>query len=428
MAGLPKLEHLVRETNYQDVLNLATIYEKTEASGPDTSLVAFEAEEQDLMLAAQEDEDGQVVVLNPQTRSPPIQAMETNCPSEEPVPLRTPSPDSTLMCQILIKRKRKTIACGERLPSYEALVIHEEEIHHMKKVLVCQPCRQRFKSVKDRQSHSLVCPFNQKCPFCHLRYGTLKALRVHMEARHREATRNLSGSEYKRIHGDRVCPHCQKMLARPALLKQHLERGKCIPKRETSPSAQVPTTSLPTSEFPGRSLRQTRGLNQALDFLGLPPQPQDGEGSKVNLPQEPLGPENYDIVYPNAQTKEQVAAGCRGGENITITIPLDCLTDEEVTEGGFCLAYRCGLCHFVVVSDIGALMYHQQVCKRIDLRPINKTQFMETNRCFLCGLTSPAYGEFFDHYDKCRSQKFDPNNFTWHGPPPPKAARVSRPF
>lgn len=417
-----KLERLVGEIKYQDVLNLATIHKKTDASGPDTSLGALEEEEQELIVAAQEDEHGQVVVPNSAVNTPPVVVATTGRqdPGQEfAVPRRSPAPDSSLLCRIPVKRKRKTIACGERLLTYEALLTHEEEIHHLKKALVCQPCRQRFPSAKEVQAHSLRCPFNIKCPFCHSRYQNTKALRIHMDARHREASQSLSVEEHRKINGDRVCPHCNKMLARPALLKQHLERGKCVPR---------PVAESITPEMPARTLRKTRGHHQDLQPLGVPPLPQDGEGNIIDLPHEPLKPEHYDIVYPNAQTKEQVAAGGRGGANITFTIPMDQLTEGEVAEGGFCLAYRCGLCHLVVVSDIGALMYHQQFCKRIDLRTIDRAGFFKKNRCIWCGLTLPTFAEFFNHLSDCRTTKFDPDTFEWHGPPPPKAVRIPRPM
>ena len=424
---MTELERLVGETNYRDVLNLATIHQKTRASGPDSSLVALEEEERDLLQAAQEDQDGQVLLTNTATRSPlePIPLLETNVPEQQVlVPRPPPSPEPGFLCQILVKHKRKTITCGERLESYEALLDHEEEIHRMKKALVCRPCQQRFFLVKDIQAHSLECPFNQKCLHCELRYETLKALRIHMEARHKNETKNLSAQEYRALNGDRICPHCHKMLARPAILKRHLELGKCVP-RVASPVQQVQDPLVPATVSEVRHLRQTRGLGRVLEPLGAPPR--DGIGNVVNLPQKPLQPESFDIVYPNAQTKEQVLAGCgSGGGNVSVTIPLTMLTEDEIAEGGFCLAYRCGLCHFVVVSDVGALIYHQLSCKRIDLRPFDKTEFMQQNRCFLCGWRAPSFGEFCQHYDKCRKEKFDPDSFEWFGPSPPKAVRVPR--
>lgn len=419
---------VIRESNFQEVHDLMTILKKTDADPQDTSMAGLEEEERQLLEAAEEDQEGRLVNGTPVTMDDGARGDQAGARGDHDA-AEGATRDPDLLCKIMITRQRKVIPCGERFNTYDEMLNHVEVVHRLKKALVCAPCRIRFQNLKQVVRHSLVCPHNQSCPFCPQRYGTLMALRVHIKAQHGDITGGLSDAQHRELNKDRICPQCHKIMSKPSVVKKHLERGKCIP------VPRAPEPAPPASSLPGpaaaapRDLRRKRGRSETLEPLGSIPQPgppnppRDHRGNEVPLPQEPVGPQDFDILFPHAQTKEQVRkAGSRG--NRSVTIPLTLLTDSEQKAGAFCLAYRCGLCHFVVVSDLGALIYHQSKCKRVDLRGINKEDFMHQNRCFLCGRTLESFAQFMEHYSKCRNEDFNASRFQWYGLPPPLYAQV----
>ena len=375
-------------------------------------------------------------------------------------PPQLPHFEDRNICKVLLRlNKRETVACAAPCPSFAELVEHQDREHHMPAALACIPCELRFDKKKSADAHMRHCPANIACLVCPIRFKTHDGMQKHMSVVHSGYISDLPLEEYKRLNSSRVCPSCNKMFATPRGMKQHLNRGKCVPRpplQEGELPSAVPLTrdaSLTTSAVPlagdvastASALPLAGDAASTISALPLvrevaPPSPPLSTGmtydptvtigtTSIRLPQYPTYPEphTYERLFPGSQSEIPSAARC--GEpvrlNFSQAVPLSAFSPEDLGAGALALSYRCKLCNYAVVSDMGQLLHHQSSCKRVNIGHLNHLQWIAARRCYYCGRQFEEREKFGRHFQRCEAKKYNPDSpAQWHGPPMPPPPAV----